>query len=420
MKKEVNPDYEVAALIKKAAGIGKAILFEQVKGKNHRVAANVAGSRKMLSLALSSKGESFLEELSKRVSRDFGVKLVQNAPVQQVVEDASKIADLPLLTHFERDGGKYITAGTVIAKDPDSGFRNSSFNRMMIRNDTKMGIRMMPPQHLGLIQSKAEAKRKNLEVAVVLGNHPAEMLASSSLLPFGKDHLNFASSLRGETLEVVKCKTVDLEVPANAEIVIEGEIEAEVREEEGPFGEFMDYYVDRNKNHVLKIRAITHRFDYIYQGLLCGSKEDLGILSLARELLLYNVLKNGGYDVKDVSLMPFLFNGLISLRKRFDGEPKNAMMAAFGAYSWLKYCVVVDDDVDIHDLGDVWWALGTRSQPEKGTLSISDALGFPRKDKSAIHRGKLGLDATKPMEMRSEFERKKIPGEEDIDLSDYL
>ncbi|MCL4518963.1 MAG: UbiD family decarboxylase, partial [Thaumarchaeota archaeon] len=103
-----------------------------------------------------------------------------------------------------------------------------------------------------------------------------------------------------------------------------------------------------------------------------------------------------------------------------DGEPKNAMMAAFGAYSWLKYCVVVDDDVDIHDLGDVWWALGTRSQPEKGTLSISDALGFPRKDKSAIHRGKLGLDATKPMEMRSEFERKKIPGEEDIDLSDYL
>lgn len=415
---QVETNYEMAALIKKAAKVDKAILFERVKGKRHSVAANVAGSRKMLSLALRLKEDGFLKGLSGRASGAQVVKTVQTAPVQEVVEDQSAIRDMPLLTHFERDGGNYITAGTVIAKDPETGFRNSSFNRMMLREDERLGIRMMPSQHLGVIQSKAETKKKNLEVAVVLGNHPAEMIASASLLPFGKDHLEFAGALRGKSLEVVKCKTVDLEVPANAEIVIEGEIEANVREEEGPFGEFMDYYVERNKNHVLKIRAITHRSDYIYQALLCGSKEDLGILALTRELLIYNTLKNAGYDVLDVSLMPFLFNGVISLRKRFEGEPKNAMMSAFGAYSWLKYCIVVDEDVNVHDLGDVWWALGTRSQPEKGLLTVSDALGFPRKDKSAIHRGKLGMDATVPLDMKKEFERKKIPGEDKFNLPD--
>jgi len=278
---------------------------------------------------------------------------------------------------------------------------------------------MMPPQHLGIIQSKAEAEKRNLEVAVVLGNHPAEMIASSSTLPYGQDHLDFASSVRGEPLETVKCKTVDIEVPANAELVIEGEIEANVREEEGPFGEFMQYYVKKGKNHVMKVRALTYRPDYIYQALLCGSTEDLGILALAREAAIYKTLKAGGFDVVDVSLMPFLFNGVISIRKRFEGEPKNVIMAAFGAYSWLKYCIVVNEDVNVHDLADVWWALGTRSQPEKALVQVAGALGFPRADKWQIHQGKLGIDATYPTELAAEFERKRIPGEDEFDLSAY-
>ncbi len=420
VEREVDPKYEIPALIKKASKLGKAIYFQNVKGHDHPVAANVCGSRKMISIALSLSTENFLKELLDRVSSSsFSTCTLQvsNAPVQQVVEEGEEALDsIPFLTHFERDAGKYITAGSVIAKDPESGFRNASFNRMMVRGDGRLGIRMMPPQHLGIIQGKVEANNKNLEVAVVLGNHPAEMIASASLLPFGKDHLDFASSIRGAPVRTVKCKTVDLEVPADAELVIEGEIEANLREEEGPFGEFMDYYVERGKNHVLRVRAVTHRQDYIYQGLLCGSREDLGILALSRELVVLKALLSAGYDVQDVSLMPFLFNGVISIRKKFEGEPKNAMMAAFGAYSWLKYCVVVDDDVDIHELDDVWWAIATRSQPDKGVIMIPDALGFPRKDKWQIHRGKLGLDATVPLELKKQFERKKIPREDEVDF----
>ena len=419
VRRQVDPRFEVAAVIKKVAKLGKAVVFENVKGSEHSVVANVVGSRKMIALGLGMQASDFLEKFTERTSKPFKTKLVKAGAVQEVVERPTGISKLPLLTHFEKDAGQYITAGTVIAKDPETGFRNSSFNRMMLKPNSRFGVRMMPPQHLGVIQSKAEAEKRNLEVAVVLGNHPAEMVASSSTLPYGQDHLDYASSVRGEPLEIVKCKTVDIEVPATAELVIEGEIEANVREEEGPFGEFMQYYVKKGKNHVLKVNALTYRRDYIYQGLLCGSSEDLGVLALSREVAIYKALKAGGFDVADVSLMPFLFNGVISIRKRFEGEPKNAIMAAFGAYSWLKYCIVVDGDVDVHDLADVWWALGTRSQPEKGVVEVAEAMGFPRKDKWQIHRGKLGIDATIPMGLATEFERKRIPGEDVIDLSKY-
>jgi 2,5-furandicarboxylate decarboxylase 1 len=424
IRKPVNANYEVAALIKQASVLGKAIVFDHVIGKDHAVAANVAGSPDMISLGLGIDDErkNFLPEFSNRIqkSKDLKSKSVKHGAILEVSEEPSALSKLPVLKYFERDASGYITAGVVIARDPETGYRNCSFNRMMLRRDENLGIRMMPPQHLGLIQGKTESKKRNLEVAVVIGNHPAEMIASASPLPFGEDHLNFASAVRGEPLEVVKCLTNELEVPAHAEVVIEGEIEAGVREAEGPFGEFMDYYVEENKNHVLKVNSISHRADYIFQGLLCGSAEDLSILAAARELAVFNALKQEGFDVVDVSLMPFIFNGIISLKKRSDDEPRRALMRAFNTYSWLKYCIVVDDDVDARNLKDVWWALATRSQASSAVLSIPDMPGFPRRDKWQIHMGKVGIDATVPVDRRKEFERKKIPGEDHIQLADYL
>ena len=419
IRAEVDPVFEAAALIKQASKNNKAIYFERLKGHDRPVVANVAGSRNMLSLALGMDESSFLPDFVSKSMNKYETRLVKKGPVQDVVEESSSFAKLPVLTYFEKDAGPYITAGTVIAKDPETGFRNSSYNRIMLKSSDLAGIRMMPPQHLGLIQLKAERKEKNLEVAIVIGNHPAEMIASASSLPFGEDHLNFASSLRGERLETVKCQSVDIEVPAYSELVIEGEIRANIRELEGPFGEFMDYYVPEGKNHVLKVKKITHRTDYLFQAMLCGSAEDLGILALSRESLVYKSLKAAGYDVVDVSLMPFIFNGAVSIRKKFEGEPKNAMLCAFGAYSWLKYCVVVDDDVNVQDLSDVWWAMATRSQADKSVFTIPEALGFPRKDKWHMHRGKVGIDATVPLELKPEFERKQIPGQDKVSLSKY-
>jgi UbiD family decarboxylase len=420
VKKAVDRRFELASLIAKAQKLGKAVLFENVSGSSLPVVSNVVGSRKMLALALDVDEERLLEEYVRRSEDLIQPQLVSEGAVQEVVrvgEEASAEI-LPIVTHSELDAGPYVTAGIAVAKDPETGYRNASFNRMQLKGSRKFGIRMMPPQHLGVIQSKAEAKGRNLEVAVVIGNHPIEMLASSATLPYNVDHFTFASALRREPLRLVKCKTIDVEVPADAEIVLEGEVLANVREDEGPYGDFMQYYVPVAKNHVFILKAITHRRNPMYQTILAGTVEDTTLLALSREALVYKAVRNTGSDVKAVSLTPNLFNCVVSIKKRFEGEPKNVAMAAFGAYYWLKYCIVVDDDVNPYDLNDVWWALATRSKPDTGIFIIPSARGFPR-DPHNLHQTKVGIDATAPLSAKEEYKRRRIPGEEDTKLEDY-
>jgi len=420
VKKAVDRRFELTSLIVKAQKLGKAILFENVSGSSMPVVSNIVGSRRMLALALDVNEDQLLEEYMKRTSEFMQPRLVDHGAVQEVVRvgEEAKAEILPIVTHSEFDAGPYVTAGIAVAKDPDTGYRNASFNRMQLKGVRKLGIRMMPPQHLGVIQSKVETKGRNLEVAVVIGNHPIEMLAGSTTLPYNVDHFALASALRKEPVKLVKCKTIDVEVPADAEIVLEGEVLANVREDEGPYGDFMQYYVPVAKNHIFSLKAITHRRNPIYQTILAGTVEDTTLLALSREALVYKAVKNTGSDVKAVSLTPNLFNCVISIRKKFEGEPKNVAMAAFGAYYWMKYCIVVDDDVNPYDLNDVWWALATRSKLDTGIFIVPSARGFPR-DPHNLHQTKVGIDATAPLSAREEYRRRRIPGVEDMKLEDY-
>jgi 2,5-furandicarboxylate decarboxylase 1 len=209
-----------------------------------------------------------------------------------------------------------------------------------------------------------------------------------------------------------------LEVPAFSEIVLEGEVAAGVREEEGPFGDFMQYYVPVMQNHVFTVTAITHRSNPIYQTIQAGSLEDTHILALSRESEIYEAVSKAA-DVQAVCLAPTILSCMISIHKHFEGEPKNVAAAAFGAYKWLKYCVVVDHDVDVFDVNDVWWAMATRSRPGTGLFIMDNALGFPR-DPFHIHQSKLGIDATAPLDQWQEFQRKTVPGNGAIRLEDYL
>jgi UbiD family decarboxylase len=243
-------------------------------------------------------------------------------------------------------------------------------------------------------------------------------MSATTTTEYGLDEFCIAGALRGSPLILTKCRTVDLEVPATAEIVLEGEILAGVREDEGPFGDFMQYYVPVMKNHVFQVKAITHRKNPIYQTIQASSMEDTYLLGLSREAAIYDAVSRVA-DVRAVSLVPTIMNCAIAIKKRFKEEPKNVAAAAFGAYSWLKYCVVVDHDVDVFDVNEVWWAMATRSRPDKGLLPINDAMGFPR-DPFHIHQSKLGIDATAPLDQWSEFERKSVPGNHAIRLEDYI
>jgi 2,5-furandicarboxylate decarboxylase 1 len=224
---------------------------------------------------------------------------------------------------------------------------------MQLKGKNKLGIRMMPPQHLGLIHEKCEKVGKDLEIAVAIGNHPFETLVAATTLEFGFDEFTLSSALRREPLQLVKCETVNIEVPAYAEIILEGRVPAGVREAEGPFGDFMQYYVPVMDDHVFEVSATTYRKDAIYQTIQASSLEDTPLLALSREARVYEAVSKVA-DIRAVCLVPTILGCTISIRKRFEGEPKNVAAAAFGAYSWLKYCVVVDHDVDVFDMNDVW------------------------------------------------------------------
>jgi len=275
-KCEVDPKFEIAAVMKQAEKSRKAIHFKKVKNSKFSVVNNVFGSRKMLALLFETTPEHVVNEWIERTKKPIDPELISSAPAKEVVKKGPDVnlEELPIVTHCSKDAGPYITAGIVVAKDPETGIRNVSVNRMQLKGRKKLGIRMMPPQHLGVIHQKCEKNGKNLEIAVAIGNHPFETLCAATSLNYGVDEFRISGALRREPLQLVKCETVDLEVPAFAEIVLEGEVLSGVREAEGPFGDFMQYYIPVMENHVFEVKAITHRKDAIYQTIQASSLED--------------------------------------------------------------------------------------------------------------------------------------------------
>lgn len=419
--REVDPKFELSSVVKAAEKQDSAIFFHNVKGSKFGVVANVVVSRKMFSLLLNTSEADTVREYVKRAENPVKPKIVSTGPVKDhILTGASADASvLPIVTHAIGDVAPFITAGMAIAKDPETGYTNMSFNRMQYKEADKFGIRMMAPQHLGVIHGRAEKIGKNLEVAIAIGAHPFEMIAASSTLPFGVDHFELAGALAQSPVELVKCETIDVNVPANAEIILEGEVLANVREDEGPYGDVFQFYIPQAKNHVFRLKAITHRTGAIYHTIQAGTKEDIHLLALSREAHLYHALNHAGFQVKALSNTPSLLGCVVSIKKRFEGEPKNAAMCALGAHSWLKYCVVVDEDVNPFDMNDVWWAMVTRGRPDNGIFIVPEARGFPR-DLHHIHQSKIGIDATAPLEATEERVRKYIPGEENVELSKYV
>jgi len=421
VKKEVDPRFEIPAVMKNVEKQGKAVLFENVKGSRFSVINNIFGSRDMLALLFETSKEKVVQEFIERSKEPILPKIVKQESEEYIQKTGKDVdlSELPIVTHCSKDAAPYITAGVVIAKDSQTGIRNVSVNRMMLKDRNTLGIRMMPPQHLGIIQEKAEKMNKNLSIAVVIGNHPFVTLSAATSIPFGKDELELAGSLFKEPLELINCDTVDLQVPAHPEITLEGEVLANVREDEGPFGDFMQFYVPVMKNHIFKVNSVKYKKDAIYQTIQASSLEDTHLLALSREAKIFEAVKNTNCKLKAVSLTPTILNCAISIEKQFEGEPKQVIAAAFGAYYWLKVCVVLDHDVDVFNIEDVWWAIATRANLERNLMQVTDIRGFPR-DPFNIHQSKLGIDATAPLNQWQEFERKYVPGASEIRLEEYL
>lgn len=421
LTKPVDPATEAAALLQALERRGQVGLCERIRGREGRLAGNLLGDRDLLALAMGVPPDEVLAAFQRRLANPLPPQRVAQAPAQAIVRTGADcdLTRLPLIWHSEKDAGFYVTAGMVLTLDPETGRRNVSINRMQVKEPRKGLLRMMPPQQLGVIQAKAEARGERLPVAVAIGNHPLDLVAAATTLPFGEDELALAGALRGEPFPLVPGVTVDLDVPACAEVVLEGYVEPGVREPEGPFGDFLQNYIPVMDNHVFRLTAITHRPDPILQAIHAGSREDVNLLGISREALILQAVQNTGARVRGVRLLPTILSCAISIEQRYQGEAKAVAMAALSAYRWLKYCVVVDHDVDPGDLEDVWWAVSTRSNPADGVSVVTRTGGFPR-DPFGVHASKAIIDATIPLGAWAEFERKRPPCAERVRLEDFI
>jgi 2,5-furandicarboxylate decarboxylase 1 len=303
----------------------------------------------------------------------------------------------------------------------------------MILGPNELGMSYEKHTHIGHIHRKYEPNGEPLPTAVFVGHHPACMLGSQSKLPFGTDEYETMGGLLGEPLDVVKCKTVDLLVPAYAEVVFEGYILPEVRKPEGPFGEFTWYYGLERTSPVFQVTAITYRQDAIYQHLFAAHPEHNYTGKLGRESILYKRVKSVVPTVRDVR-MPMSgicrFTAYVQIAKEYDGEGKIAALAALASDPFVKLAVVVDEDVNVNSDSDVLWAVATRTQPDLATFFVQNSAVsrldpaaysiWNRVEKDTMNT-KWAIDATKPIEAPFE-ERADVPREmwEDLDLSDYI
>jgi UbiD family decarboxylase len=416
--REVSGRFELAAVTQASQRESDApLLFRSVAGSRYRVMTNIFGSRPRLTKMLGGN-KSFCKLWTELMARPA------IAP-QEVAEpndlEEIHLSDLPAVTYFELDAGPYVTAGVYLANEPDSKVPNLSFHRAQIISDRELRVRLGGPHDLTRYQAKAEARDEPLECVIMLGPPPELVLAAAAPIAYDESELEVAGKLAGRPLQMRRCRTVALSVPAETEIVIEGRILPNVRRPEGPFGEFLGSYVPVGDNHVFDVSAVIARREAIYHALVCGSPEDLRLLELSVATRVYQALLAAKLrGIIDVACVPNVLSTVVQIEQLYEGHGRQVMLTAMGAnHDYSKSVLVVDEDVDINDFGDVWWAYLTRGRADDRALVIPGVPGFYR-DPNKDFFGRLGIDATVPFERKGEFLRKRIPGADAIDLNNYL
>jgi UbiD family decarboxylase len=419
---EVDKEWEIAAVCRRAfqkipERKRPALMFDHIKGHDIPLVIGVLGaSRQIYATALECEVEKVLEKWESGAKNPLAPRLVETGLCQEVVhmgEEANfEILPAPIWTVGE-DPGPYHTSPFVISRDPETRIPNLGTYRVQVKGRKKAGLMINPPRNMNHHIRKNEARGQGTDVAIVFGTDPVIGLTAVTPFPYGVDELAMAGGIRREPVEVVRCRTVDLEVPAAAEIVVEGKIPFQGREPEGPFGEYGGYMGTGGNHPFIEITCITHRRKPIYQAFLSQMppSESSCIKAIGREGVIQRHLKeNLGIPVHDVCLPE---SGgatgllIISIKKQNRFQPLKAMMGAWSHHDVFgKVTIVVDDDIDIRDSFQVEWALSFRMQPAEDVYVIknTDPLTLdpsqPLKDGEKVKpteqvSSKVGIDATK-------------------------
>ncbi len=438
----VDPDANMSAVSWKTnAETAKGCLFTNLTGHpDWRAVSQIIADRRKWAVALGVSEAEVVPTLAERIAQPVPTVDVarETAPCKEVVllGDQVDLTKLPAMWTSERDPGRYIASGMCIIKDPDTGLRNVSFHRAQVLGPDQTGFLICPRQALRIFQMYGQ-RGKPMEVAMVVGAHPLITFAGAFVAPYGVDELTIAGGLLGDPVRMVKCETVDLEVPADAEMILEGEIIPGEMTAEGPFGEVTGTYAQEGSTPLFRVKAVTHRRDPIFYAMQCGlpPSDAHSIICTTIEMKLWEHLRGvdgGRLDLLDVrcigTMTPMMV--VVQLRQKHAGQAKAALMAALSSpYLHPKFAVAVDEDVDPSDVDQVMWAIATRCHAAHDVQRWDATRVFALDNASPIEPGmsamyrvgtKMLIDATMPPTGRAPFAKAQPPNLDSVRLEDFL
>jgi UbiD family decarboxylase len=418
IKEPVSQQLEMTATVFELDRLNKSpvVIFEKVAGFDMPVVTNVAGNRELLARCLDSTVANLPTAFRERCQKYIPSEIVSRPSWDEIVIEGDDVdlTRLPIPFQFTIDAAPYITAGQITARDPETGVDTTGFHRLMLKGKNRLGVSLHSRRRMYEYHRRAEARGHSLPAAIVIGTHPLHYMGSMVYAyPPHVRKFDIIGGLFGEPYRLAQCGVENLEVPAAAEIVIEGEILAGVHEPEGPFGEFTGYASFRSTQNVFVAKRIRMRRDAWFHSVVSGMSRDHILIScITREGEILNALKRNLPNVRAVHVPHKTcgaFLAIVSMKKVAEGEPRMAMLTALGTELYTKQVIVVDDDVDIYDLEDVMWAVATRVKAERDVLmvpGVKAAIIDPTSDPTTFTVTKMGIDATAPI--NEEFAQRLI------------
>lgn len=446
-KREVDPYIELAKVTDKATKVkGPAILFTNVKGFKTPVITGLFNTIDRAFLTIDSSKYDGFRKMARGLDKPIPIKIVKDAPCKEVIKKGRDIdlTAIPVPQHHKKDSHPLITAGTCRGRDPDTGVCNSSINRVAVQGRDWASIQSNPPHQLGVIMSKRMERREVCPVAITIGDDPATYALSACGIPYGMDEMTFVGGIKGEPVEMVRCETNDIEVPATAELVIEGEIRPGDESgyvgktnyaEDAPFAEISGYFGAKVRSPVVYVTAVTHRKDYIYhnigmaeppsehQLLNCfGMQAD--VFAAVRTVIPAELIK---------AINPMVgaagWGIAISIKKKSGGQGKQLIYGLL-ARAGIKSVIIVDDDIDVFNDDEVWWAITFRAGADDYVKTVEvPMIGLdPMITRPPNLLAKVGIDATLPLnndkpgkiEVLRELGPCKYYDLDKVNLADYI
>ena len=423
IRKQVSTKYEIAAVTAKLDN-SYAALFENIKGSKFRVVTNLVGTRRRFAQAVGSKEQDIHKKVISAIRQAKKPKTVSRG---LFFENKTKnLSVLPIIKHFDKEPGPFITSSIIYAKNPENKTQNSSFHRLLPIDQTHFSVRMVEGRHLHRTFLDAKQHGQDLRVAITVGVHPAVSIAGAYQAEWGKDEIEIANSILKNKLSIAKCPFTGIFVPSHAEIVMEGKILHDKTHKEWMVEMLRTYDFARNQP-VFELESLYYRNNPIFHDILSGYSEHRLLMGMPIEAKLNGQLKRAYPQTRQVCLTNggcSWLHAVVQIRKKREDDPKKIIKKTFETHRSLKMVTIVDDDIDPTSPESVEYAMATRFQADRNLVIIKNVRGSsldPSSDQKRLRTAKMGLDATKSFHKRKEgFEIAKIPSENKISLKDYF